>query len=147
MRGQYDEAVANARRAVKLAPGSADGADLAGFVLARPAPLAPARLQNWYVLARNAEKGQIETFALSRFRRIEAAGSTFTRPADFDAQRYARQAFGITSGEKPIKMRLLFAPKDGVHQVGRVMKPAVGSAEIRELLGGAGPIIELVRCN
>ena len=28
---------------------------------------------NWYVLARNAEKGQIETFALSRFRGIEAA--------------------------------------------------------------------------
>jgi predicted DNA-binding transcriptional regulator YafY len=55
---------------------------------------------NWYVLARNAEKGQIETFALSRFRGIEAAGSTFTRPADFDAQRYAGQDFGITSGEK-----------------------------------------------
>jgi hypothetical protein len=30
----------------------------------------------------------------------EAAGSTFTRPADFDAQRYARQAFGITSGAR-----------------------------------------------
>ena len=73
---------------------------------------------NWYVLVRNAEKGQIETFALSRFRGIEAAGSTFTRPADFDAQRYARQAFGITSGEKPIKVRLLFEPKDGVLQVG-----------------------------
>ena len=73
---------------------------------------------NWYVLARNAEKGQIETFALSRFRGIEAAGSTFTRPADFDAQRYARQAFGITSGEKPIKVRLLFEPKDGILQVG-----------------------------
>ena len=31
---QYGEAVAHARRAVKLAPGSADVADLAGFVLA-----------------------------------------------------------------------------------------------------------------
>ncbi|MGA7393817.1 MAG: hypothetical protein WBL40_04585 [Terrimicrobiaceae bacterium] len=39
MRGQYDEAVADARRAVKLAPGSADVADLAGFFLARPHPL------------------------------------------------------------------------------------------------------------
>jgi predicted DNA-binding transcriptional regulator YafY len=68
---------------------------------------------NWYVLARNAEKSQIETFALSRFRGIEAAGSTFTRPADFDAQRYARQAFGITSGEKPIKVRLLFETETG----------------------------------
>ena len=35
---------------------------------------------NWYVLARNAEKSQIETFALSRFRGIEAAGSTFPAP-------------------------------------------------------------------
>jgi hypothetical protein len=34
MRGQYDEAVADARRAVKLAPGSVDVADPAGFVLA-----------------------------------------------------------------------------------------------------------------
>ena len=34
MRGQYGEAVADARRAVKLAPGSADVADLACFVLA-----------------------------------------------------------------------------------------------------------------
>ena len=79
---------------------------------------------NWYVLARNAEKGQIETFALSRFRGIEAAGSTFTRPADFDAQRYARQAFGITSGEKPIKVRLLFEPKLAVYVAEREWHPS-----------------------
>ena len=79
---------------------------------------------NWYVLARNAEKGQIETFALFRFRGIEAARSTFTRPADFDAQRYARQAFGITSGEKPIKVRLLFEPKLAVHVAEREGHPS-----------------------
>ena len=79
---------------------------------------------NWYVLARNAEKGQIETFALSRFRGIEAAGSTFTRPADFDAQRYARQAFGITGGEKPIKVRLLFEPKLAVYVAEREWHPS-----------------------
>ena len=33
-KGQYGEAVADVRRAVKLAPGSDDVADLAGFVLA-----------------------------------------------------------------------------------------------------------------
>ena len=76
------------------------------------------------MLARNAEKGQIETFALSRFRGIEAAGSTFTRPADFDAQRYARQAFGITSGEKPIKVRLLFEPKLAVYVAEREWHPS-----------------------
>ncbi len=37
----------------------------------------------------------IATFALSRFRRIEATGQTFTRPADFNAETYAKQAFGI----------------------------------------------------
>jgi predicted DNA-binding transcriptional regulator YafY len=79
---------------------------------------------NWYVLAHNAEKGQIETFALSWFRGIEAAGSTFTRPADFDAQRYARQAFGITSGEKPIKVRLLFEPKLAVYVTEREWHPS-----------------------
>ena len=79
---------------------------------------------NWYVLARNAEKGQIETFALSRFRGIEAAGSTFTRSADFDAQRHARQAFGIIGGEKPIKVRLLFEPKLAVYVAEREWLPS-----------------------
>lgn len=69
------------------------------------------------------KKGQIETFVLSRFRGIEA-GSTFTRPADFDAQRYARQAFGITSGEKPIKVRLLFEPKLAVYVAEREWHPS-----------------------
>jgi predicted DNA-binding transcriptional regulator YafY len=32
---------------------------------------------NWYVLAGNAAKDPVETFALSRFRRIEATGRTF----------------------------------------------------------------------
>jgi hypothetical protein len=52
--------------------------------------------------------------------RNRGAGSTFTRPADFDAQRYARQAFGITSGEKPIKVRLLFEPKLAVYVAERM---------------------------
>jgi hypothetical protein len=52
------------------------------------------------------------------------AGSTFTRPADFDAQRYVRQAFGITSGEKPIKVRLLLEPKLAVYVAEREGHPS-----------------------
>jgi|GEM_PF-536120 len=59
---------------------------------------------NWYVLARNAVKDLVETFALSRFRRIEAVGQTFSRPADFNAATFSRQAFGITGGEKAMKL-------------------------------------------
>ena len=70
---------------------------------------------NWYLLARNMTKAQVETFALSRFRHVEAAVGTFTCPDDLTAESYARQAFGITGGEKPIKVRLLFEPKLAIY--------------------------------
>ena len=78
---------------------------------------------NWYVLARNVGKDQIETFALSRFRQIEATGQTFTRPADFNAETYAKHAFGIVGGEAPIKVRLLFEPKLAVYITERDWHP------------------------
>ena len=55
---------------------------------------------NWYVMAWNVEKERVATFALSRFRRIEATGQSFTRPDAFSPEAYARQAFGIVGGEK-----------------------------------------------
>lgn len=70
---------------------------------------------NWYVMAHNPAKGRVETFALSRFRRIEGRGTNFERPAGFDARCHARQAFGITGGEKPMKVRLLFEAKLAVY--------------------------------
>jgi predicted DNA-binding transcriptional regulator YafY len=70
---------------------------------------------NWYVLALNTAKAQMGTFALSRFRRIEAAGQTFASPVDFHAEAFARQAFGIVGGEETIEVRLLFAPKLAVY--------------------------------
>jgi len=70
---------------------------------------------NWYALAMNTAKARVETFALSRFRRIESTSRTFTRPAAFSPETYARQAFGIVSGEEAIKVRLLFEPKLAVY--------------------------------
>lgn len=37
------------------------------------------------------------------------------RPEGFDARTHARDAFGITGGEKPMKVRLLFEPKLAVY--------------------------------
>ncbi len=79
---------------------------------------------NWYVLALNTAKDQIATFALSRFSRIEATGQTFTRPVDFNAETYAKQAFGIVGGEAPIKVRLLFEPKLAVCITERDWQPS-----------------------
>lgn len=78
---------------------------------------------NWYVLARNVAKDQIETFALSRFRQIDGADHTFALPVDFNPETYARQAFGITGGEKPIRVRLLFASKLAVYITERQWHP------------------------
>jgi hypothetical protein len=80
------------------------------------------------VLAGNAEKGQIEAFAHSRFRGIEAPS-----PAPPTSTLYARQAFGITSGEKPIKVRLLFEPKLAGHVAEAANLLAVG--ELYRTLG------------
>jgi predicted DNA-binding transcriptional regulator YafY len=79
---------------------------------------------NWYVLARNMVKDQVETFALSRFRRIDATGQTFARPAEFNPETYARQAFGIMGGEESIKVRLLFEPKLAVYITERQWHPS-----------------------
>ena len=68
-----------------------------------------------YVFAWNAAKERVATFALSRFRHIEATGARFAPPTDFDPKAYARNAFGIAGGEKPIKVRLLVEPKLAVY--------------------------------
>ncbi|MCA1810017.1 MAG: WYL domain-containing protein [Lentisphaerae bacterium] len=70
---------------------------------------------NWYLMVWNVEKGRVATFALSRFRKIKAAGKTITRPADFNTEAYVRQAFGIVGGEELIKVRLLFEAKLAVY--------------------------------
>jgi len=79
---------------------------------------------NWYLMAWNVEKKSVATFALSRFRRIEATGQSFTRPDAFSPEAYARQAFGIVGGEEPIKVRLLFEPKLAVYITERQWHPS-----------------------
>ena len=61
---------------------------------------------------------------MSRFRRNAATGRVFRRPAEFSPETYARQAFGIVGGEKPIKVRLLFEPKLAVFITERQWHPS-----------------------
>ncbi|MDA3874609.1 MAG: WYL domain-containing protein [Kiritimatiellae bacterium] len=79
---------------------------------------------NWYLLAHNEEKDRMATFALSRFRDIGGIGTTFLRSPDFDAKAYAREAFGITRGEKTLRVRLLFEPKLAVYIMEREWHPS-----------------------
>ena len=66
-------------------------------------------------MAWNVEGNRTATFALSRSRRVEGVGDTFSRPEDSNPEAYARQAFGIVGGENPMKVRLLFEPKLAVY--------------------------------
>ena len=79
---------------------------------------------NWYLMARNTHKEHVATFALSRFKHIEGAGKRFARPANFNPDAYARKAFGIVGGEKPLKVRLLFKPKLAVYITERQWHPS-----------------------
>ena len=79
---------------------------------------------NWYVMALNKKKEHVATFALSRFRNLEGTSRAFTRPADFNPDAYARRAFGMVGGEKPIKVRLLFEPKLAVYITERQWHPS-----------------------
>ena len=86
----------------------------------------------WYVLAHNPTKDRVETFALSRFRRIEGSGRTFQRPLGFDPRAHAEAAFGITGGEKPMKVRLLFEPKLAVYISERQWHPSQALKRCRD---------------
>ena len=79
---------------------------------------------HWYQLAHNQDKARMATFALSRFRNIEENGERFQRAPDFDARAYAREAFGITRGEKPLRVRLLFESKLAVYLMEREWHPS-----------------------
>ena len=78
---------------------------------------------NWYLLAHNVEKDRMATFALSRFRETVGTGETFRRLSDFDARAYAREAFGMTRGEKALRVRLLFEQKLAVYIMEREWHP------------------------
>ena len=79
---------------------------------------------NWYLIAKNVAKDLMETFALSRFHSIKRRGLIFTRPVSFDPETYARRAFGITGGEKPFRVRLLFESKVAVYITERQWHPS-----------------------
>lgn len=79
---------------------------------------------NWYLLAHNEEKDRMATFALSRFRQVEGTGATFRRATDLVVKAYAGEAFGITRGEKLMRVRLLFESNLAVYIMERDWHPS-----------------------
>lgn len=106
---------------------------------------------NWYLLAHHEAKDRMATFALSRFSEVEGTGKTFRRSPDFDAKAYAREAFGITHGEKILRVRLLFESKLAVYIMERDWHPSQtfirrpdGRVEMRIATSGRQELIRWV---
>jgi predicted DNA-binding transcriptional regulator YafY len=63
---------------------------------------------DWYLVGFHHRRGKIASFALSRVSDVTWTGETFEVPEEFDPASWLREAFGITGGEKPFRVRLLF---------------------------------------
>jgi len=49
------------------------------------------------------------TFAISRIRKISGTGTLFKANESFDAEEHIKNAFGISRGEKPFRVRELIS--------------------------------------
>ena len=67
--------------------------------------------QRWYVLGRTA-KG-MRTYALDRIVKLEETGERFVLPADFDAEEYFSDSFGIYTLENVKPQRILIKVGEG----------------------------------
>lgn len=64
--------------------------------------------QRWYVIGRNVKEGVIKTYALDRISNAVQLNDHFELPADFDADEYFRDAFGIVVDKSyPKKIKIM----------------------------------------
>ena len=66
--------------------------------------------QRWYLLARNDED-QMPIFALDRMTMVELTDETFEIPADFSAQTYFSEYFGVLTDDTPMAHVIIRAHK------------------------------------
>lgn len=64
--------------------------------------------QRWYMLG-NSDAG-MRTYALDRFIDMEELEETYKIPADFDAECYFRDSFGIITGDAPVDVKIKVEP-------------------------------------
>lgn len=63
--------------------------------------------QRWYVLAFSPDLDRLLTYSLDRVHAIEPTAQKYKIPADFDAERYFKDTYGITGiGEEPEEIRI-----------------------------------------
>jgi predicted DNA-binding transcriptional regulator YafY len=81
-----------------------------------------------YLYARAHEYGEVRTFAVERFQRLEVLETTFEVPKDFSVSEYARGAFGIAGG-KAEAVEIVFEPQVAAYVRERVWHESQSLAE------------------
>jgi len=106
---------------------------------------------NWYAVGRHVKKQKTATFAVSRIRSITPTGRCFKLPQFFDLERELADGFGIIRGEKPFKLRVLFAPavagyvRERVwHHSQKIVERKDGSVELRIETAGWKQVVRWV---
>lgn len=78
---------------------------------------------NWYMVAFRENKPDPSTFALSRLISIRPLKIASWASPLFDGAEFARTAFGITRGDKELKVHLRFSPRIATYIAERVWHP------------------------
>jgi predicted DNA-binding transcriptional regulator YafY len=80
-----------------------------------PRTLHPYHLFNhrgdWYVAGWDEARKQVRIFALHRFRRATLTTASYEVPPGFRFEEYMADAFSIQKGDKPVTVRIRFAPR------------------------------------
>lgn len=63
---------------------------------------------SWYMLARDPEKKDVRTFALSRMTKVEILDERFVPPVDFSAEDHLAGAFGAFGGNPTVPVKIRF---------------------------------------
>jgi len=66
---------------------------------------------DWYLAAHDEARKAVRIFALHRIRRATMTTGSYEVPADFNFRRFMSDAFGVQKGEKPVHVRVRFAPR------------------------------------
>lgn len=68
-----------------------------------------ACIQNcWYLIAHDPQKNDIRKFALPRIKSVTLQELKFVRPADFSAEKYFGESFGVFTGGEKITVQVRF---------------------------------------
>jgi len=109
-----------------------------GEQAATPRRVRPYHLANrensWYLIAHDAERAALRTFALPRIGAVETTAAEFTRPEDFSPEKFFANALGVLGGEGDHRVVIRFDATVAERVREREWHE---SQEMRELAGGA----------